>query len=218
MKNTRGEKNNNPGNLRKTNDRWQGLSADQPDADFFTFDSAKFGVRALARVLIKHQDDLDRGGVTVRELISHYAPASENNTEAYINNVCLWTHFSSIDDIDVTKYEILFPLVSAIIREENGEQPYDKATLDEGIKLAGVAPPVGSALKSPAYTVGGLTAISAAITPLSNSISDAATSLSPVYPLLTSLVHKAPWAIGAALLGGAGWLTYHEWQKRKVQS
>ena len=48
----RGIRNHNPGNLRKSNDPWQGLAPDQTDPDFLQFESSKWGIRALARTLI----------------------------------------------------------------------------------------------------------------------------------------------------------------------
>ena len=48
---TRGERNNNPGNIR-TGSTWQGLSLQQTDADFCVFTDPKFGIRALAKVLL----------------------------------------------------------------------------------------------------------------------------------------------------------------------
>ena len=52
----RGIRNNNPGNIRKSKDPWQGLAERQTDAAFFTFKSGPYGIRALARILIAYQD------------------------------------------------------------------------------------------------------------------------------------------------------------------
>ena len=54
--NPRGIRNNNPGNIRRNGDPWQGLAKEQNDREFFTFKSAVYGIRALARLLITYQD------------------------------------------------------------------------------------------------------------------------------------------------------------------
>lgn len=48
----RGLRNNNPGNIRTTKDKWQGLREKQTDKDFFQFTEMKWGYRALIRTLL----------------------------------------------------------------------------------------------------------------------------------------------------------------------
>ena len=43
----RGMRNNNPGNIRTTKDRWQGLRPQQTDPAFFQFTEMRYGYRAL---------------------------------------------------------------------------------------------------------------------------------------------------------------------------
>lgn len=43
----RGLRNNNPGNIRTTKDRWQGLRPQQTDPAFFQFTEMRYGYRAL---------------------------------------------------------------------------------------------------------------------------------------------------------------------------
>jgi seryl-tRNA synthetase len=53
----RGIRNNNPGNIRRNGDPWQGLAERQGDVEFFTFKTIPiYGIRALARTLIAYQD------------------------------------------------------------------------------------------------------------------------------------------------------------------
>jgi hypothetical protein len=40
--------------------------------------------------------------------------------------------------VDVMQYAVVRPMVEAIIRKELGGCPYDGATIDEGLKRAGV--------------------------------------------------------------------------------
>lgn len=82
---TRGIRNNNPGNIRKGS-QWQGLKPTQSDPDFCQFTAMEWGVRALIVTL--------RTYVTVHNLttdtqiISRWAPPSDGNkTDIYIKNV-----------------------------------------------------------------------------------------------------------------------------------
>lgn len=43
----RGLRNNNPGNIRLSKDKWQGLRERQEDKEFFQFVSIEWGYRAL---------------------------------------------------------------------------------------------------------------------------------------------------------------------------
>ena len=54
---SRGLRNNNPGNIRKTGDKWQGLSTTQTDDSFFQFTDAKYGIRAMAKLLKNYQSE-----------------------------------------------------------------------------------------------------------------------------------------------------------------
>lgn len=141
----RGVRNNNPGNIRKSATKWQGMSDAQPDPDFVTFKTSQLGVRAMARVLLTYRSA--HGCNSVRDVISRWAPASENNTNAYIAAVSAGCGVKPDDPIDVDSAAVMLPLVKAIIQHENGQQPYADAVLSEGLHLAGVAdvkaPPVG---------------------------------------------------------------------------
>src|SRR5690606_14679818 len=119
---TRGIRNNNPGNIRH-GDKWQGLAEKQTDPEFCTFAEPRWGIRAIARLLITYQDKY--GLNTVRGVISRWAPASENDTASYIRHACQLTGFDQDEALDLQSYEDAEPLVKAIIHHENGQQPYD---------------------------------------------------------------------------------------------
>ena len=53
----RGLRNNNPGNIRITKDKWQGLREKQEDKSFFQFTEMKWGYRALIRTLQNYRKD-----------------------------------------------------------------------------------------------------------------------------------------------------------------
>lgn len=130
----RGIRNNNPGNIEKNGIAWQGLApADQQtDPRFYVFSSPVYGIRALAKVLKTYRDQ--HGLTTIAGIISRWAPPVENNTGAYISAVAAAVGKSPAAPLDFATD--LQPLVTAIIRHENGLQPYSAATIAEGVSLA----------------------------------------------------------------------------------
>lgn len=113
---TRGLRLNNPGDIRRVaGTTWQGQSAVQSDPDFVGFTSIPYGMRALDITLNSY---LTRdGATTVRQIITRYAPPSENDTAAYIADVS--------SQLDVNADQVLSPawipqLADAIARHEQG--------------------------------------------------------------------------------------------------
>lgn len=93
MKNNRGIRNNNPGNIRRGSS-WKGLVQSLPepftgrpiiDKEFCQFSSVVYGVRALI-VVLRTYTYIHRL-ITISQIIHRYAPLSENNTYLYIANV-----------------------------------------------------------------------------------------------------------------------------------
>lgn len=136
MSQTRGERNDNPGNIRHGSN-WQGLAPTQPDPDFCTFTDAKYGFRALAKVLLVYRA---KGFDTVRTIIERWAPSSENNTGAYVSAVAGYMGCDPDTHLDVSDYSQMYPLVCAITRHENGRNNYLRSTIDAGLAMAGVTP------------------------------------------------------------------------------
>lgn len=127
---TRGLRNNNPGNLRKTADAWQGLATEQTDDEFFQFVNPTYGIRALGKVLDTY---LTRYGLnTVRGVINRWAPPNENNTDAYISSVASSMGVGPDDHIDEND---LLALTKAIIKHENGINPYPDSVVEGGLAL-----------------------------------------------------------------------------------
>lgn len=131
----RGLRNNNPGNIRKSETCWMGLSEEQPDPDFFCFSEAKYGLRALYKLLLNYRKlyRLD----TVREIISRWAPPSENDTEAYIAAICKATGLEADQVIDLGQNKPLaVRFIAAIVQHENGSQPYSDEEIKTAMQLA----------------------------------------------------------------------------------
>ena len=204
MKNSqpRGIRNHNPGNIRRSGDPWQGLAKDQNDAAFFQFSEAKFGIRALARVLISYQDRHSLR--TVRAIISRWAPPVENQTSAYVEHVAERLNVAPDEPVDLHDYNVLRGLVVAIIAHENGIQPYSDAQIDAGLILAGVAPPEKPLAET--RTIKGAQ-IAAGATAL-GAVAEALQQLQPALPLVQRLTEVAPWILALAALAGIGWIVW----------
>ena len=117
----RGIRNRNPGNIRKNATKWQGLAAEQNDPAFFQFASMAYGVRAIAKILQTYQEAY--GLDTVRKIINRWAPASENDTGAYVSYVAGRMDVSADMPIDVNDEGTMYNLIRAIIAQENGAIP-----------------------------------------------------------------------------------------------
>lgn len=205
----RGIRNNNPGNIRRSGDPWQGLAKDQNDAEFFTFAAPKWGIRALARVLISYQDK--HGLRTVRTIISRWAPPVENKTSNYIDHVARRLGVGADDPLDVHDYRVLRGLVEAIISHENGQQPYTDAQIDAGLVLAGVEPPTKPLIET--RTVKGAQ-VAAGATAL-GVVAEAVDKIQPAIPLLQRVVEIAPWVLAVLAMAGIGYVVWARYDDRR---
>ena len=90
MNEPRGIRNNNPLNIRKSGDKWQGLKTLQEDKEFFQFETIEWGWRAAFVILCKTYYGKYKLR-TIRDIVTRWAPPKENNTEAYIRHVSDYT-------------------------------------------------------------------------------------------------------------------------------
>lgn len=127
----RGIRNKNPGNIRH-GQKWQGLAEDQPDPSFATFKTPEWGIRAIAKILLTYEK---RKLNTVQKIIGTWAPPNENDTDAYVNAVAKSLGVKPNDRLSFTQI-ILFKLAKAIIRHENGENPYTDEQIMKGVAMA----------------------------------------------------------------------------------
>jgi hypothetical protein len=130
---TRGERNNNPGNIRISPSAWRGKAASE-DPDFESFDTAENGIRALAKLLIVYQRR--HGCRTVRQIVTRWAPPTENATAAYVVDVARALGVAPDAAVECTQPAVLAALARAIIRHENGRCIYDAATVQRGCAAA----------------------------------------------------------------------------------
>ena len=129
----RGIRNNNPLNIRRSKDQWQGLRAQQTDASFCQFESLEYGWRAAFLLLTRtyyHKYRL----YTIRMIISKWAPPQENLTATYIQNVCRLTGIPPDEPSDQPARWMAVGIAMAI--QENGIESLDYFAMLRGWGLA----------------------------------------------------------------------------------
>jgi hypothetical protein len=139
---TRGERNNNPGNIDYHKSiHWEGQLGIEivPEGEhyhprFARFDTMVHGIRALAKQILTNYRNRDC--TTVRLMINRWAPPNENETTAYVNFVCTGVGVDPDDPIDAEDKDTLVKMVRAIICQENGRCRETDETLGEACELA----------------------------------------------------------------------------------
>ncbi|MBV2180963.1 MAG: hypothetical protein KUL86_06970 [Castellaniella sp.] len=124
---------NNPGAIvRGGNDRQGATSGADPR--FESYATPEHGIRAMGKLLLKYQDG--HGLDTVEGIISRWAPANENNTASYISTVSKALGVKPGDAVDMHDSSTMGKMVRAMIKVENGKQPYTDAQIDAGLNAA----------------------------------------------------------------------------------
>ena len=127
---TRALRNCNPLNIRRVaGTKWKGQRDEQTDNAFVQFRTIEFGLRA-AFVLLRTYSTKYRANC-IRDIISRWAPPTENLTNQYIKNVCLWTGFGGLQRLSESDWP---KLVQAMGRQECGVV-IDEETINRGYKL-----------------------------------------------------------------------------------
>ena len=215
-----GIRHNNPGNLKFTKDRWQGLDVPpyvvnkKSGKKFFRFKSAAYGIRAIARLLITYQDKrlADDGSAidTVREVIDRWAPPEFNDTESYITHVLQVTRIERGSHIDLHEFDTMERMVKAIILHENGVQPYSRAIIRKGLTLAGIE--MGEAVVLKKSGTMKATKVAAGATGI-GMVAQYAEQAQVVVPLFERVMHMAPWILGVVVFGALAWVAWTRWSE-----
>lgn len=124
---TRGLRNCNPLNIRRVaGTNWKGSLTPDPsprgEGRFVQFESMEYGLRAAFVLLRTYSTKYKLN--CIRDIISRWAPPTENDTERYIRNVCLWTGFGGNERLTEAQWPAL---IRAMAKQECGVQ------LDEGV-------------------------------------------------------------------------------------
>lgn len=128
----RGVRNNNPGNIIKSKIPWRGKLVGT-DPRFEVFDTPENGIAALAGLLLKYKA---QGINTIVGAMTKWAPPIENDTGAYVKAVAEAVGYSADTLVDFSDPSVLRAMTVAIIKHENGVQPYSDAQLTEGLARA----------------------------------------------------------------------------------
>ena len=116
---TRGLRNRNPGNIRRSKTRYLGEVTPSRDAVFKQFETMAWGYRAMFVLLDSYRR---RGYGTLRQMIARYAPPVENHTENYIRCVATWSDVDADEPLDTHDRTIMLAVVAAMSRMENGPE------------------------------------------------------------------------------------------------
>lgn len=114
---SRGLRNNNPGNIRRNSDVFQGEKTSS-DREFKQFKSMAYGYRAIFKILSNYYRNYKLD--TIRKMIGRWAPENENNTDAYIKAVSDYAGIPADDPININDREQMIRIVAAMSRIENG--------------------------------------------------------------------------------------------------
>lgn len=114
---TLGIRNNNPLNIRKVAGvRWRGsLTSDpspQGEGSFVRFESLEWGIRAAMKILRTYRDK--HAATSIREIVSRWAPPTENNTDAYIATVCRLTGFGGNERLGEKQWPALIKAMAIV--------------------------------------------------------------------------------------------------------
>lgn len=117
---------NNPGNLRPQND----------PRNFRTFSSEEEGWEAMTNQLMMYFNGTSRAAGfkklrTIRDIISKWAPPSENDTESYIKEVAGYMRVGANDELNLADPNVMAKLRTAMARREGYKSWQD------GLKISG---------------------------------------------------------------------------------
>lgn len=144
---TRGLRNNNPLNIRHSQDQWQGAATTQTDKSFVQFESMAYGYRAAWKTLDTYNLRFRREHkpYNVRNIIDRWAPPTENDTEAYVKAVVKLSGLGGNENIprpnryrNFERLEKTARLIAAMTCVENGirMEQVDMEAIWKGYDLA----------------------------------------------------------------------------------
>lgn len=109
---SRGLRNRNPGNIRRSGVRYVGEKVPSGDPEFREFVAVEWGYRAMFVLLYTYR--LRYGLQTVAGLIGRWAPPSENRTESYVRFVADRCGLKDDEPIDLLDPGTMIPLAAGL--------------------------------------------------------------------------------------------------------
>ena len=129
---SRGLRNNNPGNIRRSKVRYKGEVHPSRDPEFKEFSSIAYGYRAMFVLLDTYRSRY--GLTTIRQMLNRYAPPEENFTEGYVRFVADYSGVMPDEAVDTRAEMDMIPIVAAMSKIENGVAA-NLADVEEGWRL-----------------------------------------------------------------------------------
>lgn len=115
----RGLRNNNPLNIRISNNKWKGKVVPSKDPLFETFESWQYGIRAAFIIIRTYINKYNLK--TVGSIIKRFAPPVENNVENYISYVGKYSGLGRCDEVSFENKEQMVKLLHAMSYYETGK-------------------------------------------------------------------------------------------------
>lgn len=115
----RGLRNNNPLNIRISNNKWKGKVVPSKDSAFETFESLEYGIRAAFIIIRTYINKYDLK--TVGSIIKRFAPPVENNVTNYISYVCKVSSLDRYEKLSFENKEQMVKLLHAMSCYEIGQ-------------------------------------------------------------------------------------------------
>lgn len=192
-------RNNNPGNIRRTDINWLG-EVENWNGPFEKFETMEHGIRATMKVLKRYK--YAYGHRSVIAVIGRWAPPSDNNpTAKYAEFVAKYMDVAPDELIDIEDYSTARKLVEAITLFEGGlrKLPYTEATLNRGLAMAGVKPAAKSKAMESRTVKSNAGAVVATVT---TGVGVAATTVEQAKEIATTvgIVDYLPWIILVAAI------------------
>lgn len=129
---SRGLRNCNPGNIRRSKVHYLGEVRPSQDIDFKQFESMAYGYRAMFVLLDSYRRRYALN--TLRQMLNRYAPPSENFTEGYIRFVSQKTGILPDEELNTRSERDMVPIISAMSEIENGVSA-DRSMVLEGWRM-----------------------------------------------------------------------------------
>jgi len=132
---TIGERNNNPLNIRRSAaNKWQGETKALPqrgsgEGAFCSFIDISYGLRAAFCILRTYRNKYK--AVCIEDIVTRWAPPTENDTQKYIRDVCKLTGFGGKERLTENEWP---RLVKAMALLESGMK-LSEETINKGYKL-----------------------------------------------------------------------------------
>lgn len=115
---SRGLRNCNPGNIRRSRVRYRGEVVPSRDVEFKEFETMAYGYRAMFVLLDTYRRRY--GLITIRQMLNRYAPPEENFTDSYIRIVSQRTGIDADSRVNTRLASNMIPIVRAMSEVENG--------------------------------------------------------------------------------------------------